>query len=80
MLIKMSSLKKIIGQALHSKFLLRTAAKKPHQPIILVKDYYIDGQNTQLILFWKNDNWGREKGPPNYNQGVDFLDHDVLQS
>ena len=42
------------------------------------KDYYTDGQNTQLTFFEKKFNWGREKGPPNYTPGVDFLDHDLL--
>ena len=41
----------------------------------LAKDYYIDGQNTQLIFFEKNTTGG---GPPNYTPGVDFLDHDLL--
>ena len=31
----------------------------------LGKDYYIDGQNTQLIFFEKKINWGRENGLPN---------------
>ena len=31
-------------------------------------------------FFFKNDHWGREKGPPNYTPGVDFFDHDLLQS
>ena len=22
--------------------------------------------------------WGREKGPPNFNPGIDFLDYDLL--
>ena len=43
----------------------------------LAKDYYIDGQNTQLIFFEKMTTGG---GPPNYNPGVDFLNHDRLQS
>ena len=37
------------------------------------KDYYIDGQNTQLIYFLLNFNLGREKGQPNYTLGVDFF-------
>ena len=41
------------------------------------KDYYIDGQNTQLIFFWKNVHWGREKDLQITPQG-DFLDHDLL--
>ena len=46
--------------------------------ISLGKDYYIDGQKTRLILFEKNFNWRREKGPPNYTPGVDFLDHNLF--
>ena len=42
------------------------------------KDYYIDGENTQLIYLFLNFNWGREKDTPNYTPGVDFLDHDLL--
>ena len=34
--------------------------------IQLGKDYYINGQNTQLIYFLKTLNWGREKGPLDY--------------
>ena len=34
-------------------------------PIMAGKDYYIDGQNTQLISFKKCALlWGREKGSP----------------
>ena len=32
--------------------------------LVLGKDYYIDGRNTQLISLEKNVHWGREKGPP----------------
>ena len=28
--------------------------------------------------FRKNIHWGREKGPQNYTQRVDFFDHDLL--
>ena len=45
----------------------------PHYP----KDYYIDGQNTQLI-FLKKILLGEGKRPPNYTPGVYFLDHDLL--
>ena len=44
----------------------------------LTKDYYKDGQNTWLIFFWKDFNWGREKGPQITPQGVDSLDHNLL--
>ena len=44
----------------------------------LSKDYYIDGQNTRLIVFFLNFHWGREVRPPNYNPGLDFLDHGLL--
>ena len=30
--------------------------------------------------FFQNFHWGREMGPPNYTLGLDFLDHDLLQS
>ena len=47
--------------------------------MILHKDYYIDGQNTQLIFFEKKNPLGKgSKAPPNYTPGVDFLDHDLL--
>ena len=46
--------------------------------IFLPKDYYIDGQNTQLIFFSKNVHWGREVSPPNYTPGMDVLDNDLL--
>ena len=41
------------------------------------KDYYIDGQNTQLIFFEKISTGGGEKAPK-LHPGVDFLDHDLL--
>ena len=44
----------------------------------LGKDYYIDGQNTWLIFFFLDSNWGRENGPPNSTLDVDFLDRDLL--
>ena len=42
------------------------------------KDYYIDGQNTQLIFFEKMSTGGGKKAPSNFNQGIDFLYYDLL--
>ena len=45
----------------------------------LVKDNYVYRWTEHLADFlFKNSNWGRGKGPPNYTPGVDFLDHDLL--
>ena len=42
------------------------------------KDYYIDGQNTQLIFFEKMSTGGGKRAPSNFNQGIDFLYYDLL--
>jgi hypothetical protein len=42
----------------------------------LDKDCYIDGQNTQLILFEQMSTGGGKA--PKLHPGVDFLDHDLL--
>ena len=41
------------------------------------KDYYIDGQNTQLIFFEKMSTVGGKKAPKRH-LGLDFLDHDIF--
>ena len=40
----------------------------------LLKDYYIDGQNTELTFLKR----GRKKGTQNYTPGMEILDHDLL--
>ena len=46
--------------------------------VLLLKDYYKNGQNHSADFFFKNDHWGREKGPSNYTPGMDFLDYGFL--
>ena len=40
--------------------------------LYLVKDYYIDGQNTQLIFFEKMSTWGGKQGPQITSRGWIF--------
>ena len=51
------------------QFLSRTE----REDVDLGKDYYIDGQNTQLIFFEKKNQLEEGKGPPNHTKRVDFL-------
>ena len=44
----------------------------------VAKDYYVEGQNTQLIFFEKMTTGGGKKAPKITYPGVDFLDHDLL--
>ena len=46
------------------RLLLVDKRKNSTKGMNLAKDYYIDGQDTQLIFFWKNVHWGREVKPP----------------
>ena len=46
----------------------------------LGKDYFIDGQNTELIYHFLISTGGGNKVPPNYALGIDFLDHDPSRS
>jgi hypothetical protein len=40
--------------------------------LILTKDYYIDGQNTQLICFEKMSTGGGKRAPKLHPRGVFF--------
>ena len=56
---------------------IKVVLQNKRGPVDIAKDYYIDGQNTELIFFEKITTEGGN-GTANYALGMDFLDHDLL--
>jgi hypothetical protein len=59
--------------------LIKTIEEFPkNSAVSYSKDYYIDGQNIQLIFFPKITTEGRKMATKITPRGVDFLDHDLI--